>query len=95
MKPLGLAALVVIALSLFLSAAKDVGWIGENEAPAVPSYRVIPIPQGRMLILFDVHTGETWHASMKAPEAWEKIADGPPVEWPQDDPPSDVSSSEE
>jgi hypothetical protein len=54
-----------------------------------PRYRIIPIPQARMLVQHDVRTGETWHASMKAPDAWEKIADGPIIEPSQDDPPSD------
>jgi hypothetical protein len=86
MKSVALAALVVIAVALSISAVKDVGWIDDDSVDAA-SYRVIPIPQGRMLVLFDVFTGETWHASMKDPKAWEKIASGPPVARPQEDPP--------
>ena len=63
--------LTVIALALVLIAGRELGWIPNAEASTIARYRVLPVPQARMLVRFDTETGDTWHTHLARPDAWE------------------------
>ena len=70
------ACLVAIALALALSAAHDLEWIGAPPAESA-RFRLLPIPQGRVILMQDVRTGETWKTNIKNPKKGIRIDSAP------------------
>ncbi|MCZ6782387.1 MAG: hypothetical protein O7G30_03670 [Proteobacteria bacterium] len=63
--------LTVIALTLVLITGHELGWIPNAKQSTIARFRVVPVPQARMLVRFDTKTGDTWHTHLARPDAWE------------------------
>ncbi len=66
--------LTFIAIALCLSTAQSLGWIGGGADEAGgregARFRIVPVPQSRLVFKVDTETGDSWYGDMRGMKSW-------------------------